>query len=67
MLSPERSLAFAASHLGTMRLFALWGVLDVLVFLLAKRNKIKSIWVYMTIFLTITVLGFYMPAIIDFL
>ena len=63
----ERRLVFAASHLGNIRIFALWGVLDALVYLLSQGNRLKSMIVYFTIFATITVFAFYSPAIIDFL
>lgn len=66
-LGLEKRFAFAAAHLGNIRVFALWGILDALVYLLAKNNRMKTIAVYMTIFLTITVIGFYLPTIIDFL
>jgi hypothetical protein len=67
MSAISKRIAFAVSHLGNVRIFALWGVLDALVYLLAKGNRIKSIIVYLAIFLTITVLGFYTPEMIDFL
>lgn len=63
----ERRLAFAASHLGNIRIFALWGVLDALIYMLVKDNRIKSAIIYFTIFISITIIGFYSPMIIDFL
>jgi len=67
MSSVGKRFAFAASHLGNMRIFALWGVLDAFVYLFAKGDRFKSIMVYITIFLTITIVGFYTPEMIDFL
>ena len=57
--------AFIASHLGTIRIFALWGILDLVVYILARNDRIKTMALYMTIFLTITLVGFYIPAIFD--
>jgi hypothetical protein len=62
-----KRLAFAASHLSNIRIFALWGILDALVYLLAKGNRIKSMIVYFTIFITITIVAFHLPEIMDFL
>jgi hypothetical protein len=67
MSGVERRLAFAASNLGTIRIFALWGVLDALVYFIAKGDRIKTTIMYLSIFLTITLVGFYAPNIIDFL
>jgi len=63
----ERRLAFAASHLGNIRIFALWGVLDALIYILVKDNRLKSMIIYFTIFVIITFVGFYSPVLIDFL
>jgi hypothetical protein len=62
-----KHIAFAASHIGNIRVFALWGILDALVYIIAKDSRIKSIAIYITIFITITVLAFYMPGIMEYL
>jgi hypothetical protein len=62
-----KHIAFAASHIGNIRVFALWGILDALVYLIAKDSRIKSIAIYLIIFITITVLAFYMPSIMEYL
>ena len=67
MSAAGKRLAFAASHLSNIRIFALWGVLDALVYLLAKGNRLKSMIVYLSIFLTITIVAYNLPEIIDFL
>ena len=67
MSAVTKRLAFAASHLGNIRIFALWGVLDALVYLIAKGDRLNSMIVYFTIFVTITIVAFHLPEIIDFL
>jgi len=63
----SKHVAFAATHIGNIRVFALWGILDALVNLIAKGDKLKSIYIYITIFITITVLAIYTPSIIKYL
>ena len=63
----QKHLAFAASNIGNIRVFALWGILDALVYLLAKGNRMKTMAIYITIFITITVLAFYTPSIMEHL
>jgi hypothetical protein len=62
-----KNIVFAATILGNIRVFALWGILDALVYLLAKDSRIKSILIYVTIFITLSVLAFYSPSIIEYL
>lgn len=65
MLGSEHQIKFVASHLTNIRMFALWGLLDALIYFLAKGHKLKSAILYLTIFLTITIAAIYSPFILD--
>jgi hypothetical protein len=60
-----KSISFAATLVGNIRVFALWGILDVIVYLMAKDCRIKSMFIYLSIFITLTVLAFYLPSIME--
>lgn len=55
------------SHLGILRIFALWGILDALIILLAKNDRVLEILIYSFIFVVLTFLGLSYPGIIDFI
>jgi hypothetical protein len=63
----ERWIHYTLSHLGIIRFFVLWGILESLVFLLTKGDRLKSMVIYLGIFVIITILAMYSPAIIEYL
>jgi hypothetical protein len=63
----EKRIHFTMSHLGIIRLFVLWGILESLVFLLTKGDRLKSMSIYLGIFFVITIAAIYSPSIIDYL
>lgn len=62
-----KSIAYIATLLGNIRVFALWGILDIIVYQIAKGCRIKSMLVYLIIFFILTGLAFYSPSIMEFL
>jgi hypothetical protein len=62
-----KSVAVVATLVGNIRIFALWGILDAIVYQIAKGCRIKSMLIYLSIFFALTVLAFYSPAIMEYL
>lgn len=63
----EKQIHFTLSHLGIIRLFVVWGILEAAVFLLTKGDRLKSLSVYLAIFFVITLAAYVAPEVIDFL
>jgi len=63
----EKHINFTMSHLGIIRWFVIWGILETCVFLFTKGDRIKSLSVYLAIFFIITFAAYISPKIIDFL
>ena len=56
---------FIYAHLGIIRLFAIWGILDAIVYLIVKDDRVKSVMIYSLIFLVLTLYGLTTPEVID--
>lgn len=63
----ERRDKLILSHLGILRLFALWGILDAIIILIVKNDRLLEILIYSFIFVVLTYLGLLYPGIIDFM
>jgi hypothetical protein len=57
---------FTTYHLGIIRVFAIWGILDSLIYLLAKDNRLRSITIYVVIFVCLTIYGLSYPDALEF-
>ena len=64
-LDKERS--YIISHLGILKFFAIWGILESVIFLLTKGNKYKEIIIHISIFIIISIIAFLYPDITDHL
>jgi hypothetical protein len=56
---------FIYSHLGIIRLFAIWGILEAIVYLIVKDDRVQSVMIYSLIFLVLTLYGLTTPEVID--
>lgn len=64
-LDKERS--YIISHLGIIKFFAIWGILESLIFLLTNGDKRKEIVIHTSIFIIISIIAFLCPEITDLL
>jgi hypothetical protein len=62
----DKQLQFAMSHLGIIRLFVFWGILESLIFLLTKGDRLKSLTIYLAIFIVLTLIAYSSPNLIEF-
>jgi len=65
--SAEKQINFTMSHLGIIRMFVVWGILESLIFLFTRGDRVKSLSVYLAIFFIITFAAYNSPDVIDFL
>lgn len=64
-LDKERS--YIISHLSIIKFFAIWGILESLIFLLTNGDKRKEIVIHTSIFIIISIIAFLCPEITDLL
>ncbi len=64
-LDKERS--YLISHLGIIKFFAIWGILESFIFLLTNGDKRKEIVIHISIFIIISIIAFMCPDITDHL
>lgn len=58
---------YTLSHLGILRFFVIWSILESLVFLLTKGDRLKSMSIYLGIFFLMTFATMYVPSIVEYL
>lgn len=63
----EKKINFTISHLGIIRMFAMWGILDAIINIYTQENHSKSLIIYIIIFVIITSTAYIYPKIINFL
>lgn len=56
---------FIYSHMGILRVFAIWGILDALIFLLVKDDRLQALSIYSLLFIVLTIYGLTSPGILD--
>ena len=64
-LDKERS--YIVSHLSIIKFFAIWGILESIIFLLTKGDKIKEIIIHISIFICISIIAYIYPELTDLL
>ena len=64
-LDKERS--YIISHLGIIKFFAIWGILESLIYLITKGDKVKEIMIHVTVFIVISIIAYLYPDILDLL
>jgi hypothetical protein len=63
----EKKINFTISHLGTIRMFAMWGILDAIINIYTQENHSKSLIIYIILFTIITSAAYIYPNMITFL
>jgi hypothetical protein len=58
---------FMMSNFYILRTFALWGILDSLVFILFKGDRFKALIIFVLIFTIMSIYGIVNPGIVDFI
>jgi uncharacterized membrane protein YkgB len=54
---------YLLSHLGIIKFFAAWGILESILFLITKGDKYKEIVIHMGIFIIISLIAYLYPSI----
>lgn len=58
---------FMMSNFYILRTFALWGILDSLVYILFKGDRFKGLLIFVLIFTIMSIYGIVNPGIVDFI
>ena len=63
----QKKVEYTLRHLGILRYFVIWGILESVVFIFTKGDRFKSLTIYLTSFLLLSVIAYVYPTMIDFL
>lgn len=63
----QKKVEYTLSHLGILRYFVIWGILESVVYLFTKGDRFKSLTIYLASFLMLTIIAYMYPTMIDFL
>lgn len=65
-MGPDSNLRmdYVMSHLGVIRYFVLWGILESIVYIFTKGNRYKCLTIYMAIFFAISITVYIFPSLI---
>jgi hypothetical protein len=64
-LDKERS--YIISHLGIIKFFAIWGILESFIYLLTNGDRYKEIIIHMSVFIIISIIAYMYPDLTDHL
>jgi hypothetical protein len=67
MSDKKESEKFTFSHLGIIRLFAIWGLLDALIYYITNGDRYKELVIHMVVFLLIYIIAWKYPVLIKYL
>jgi len=67
MSEKEESEKFTFSHLGIIRLFAIWGLLDVIIFYMTNGDRNKEMIIHVIVFILINIIAWKYPMLIKYL
>uniref|UniRef100_A0A6C0H293 Uncharacterized protein n=1 Tax=viral metagenome TaxID=1070528 RepID=A0A6C0H293_9ZZZZ len=67
MNDKKESEKFTFSHLGIIRLFAIWGLLDALIYYITNGDRYKELVIHMVVFLLIYIIAWKYPVLIKYL
>jgi hypothetical protein len=67
MNDKKESEKFTFSHLGIIRLFAIWGLLDALIYFVTNGDRYKELVIHMVVFLLIYIIAWKYPVLIKYL
>ena len=63
----DKNTSYLFSHLGIIKLFAIWGILETVVFIVTKGDQFKALSIYMTLLIIITIIAIAYPNISEHL
>lgn len=58
---------YTLSHLGIIRLFVIWGILEILIFYITNGDRFKELIFHIVVFVLINIIAFYFPELIIYL
>jgi len=61
----DKTNSYLISHVGIIKFFAIWGILESVIFLVTKGDKFKEIMIHITVFVLITVIAYAFPELTD--
>lgn len=67
MTDKEESEKFTFSHLGIIRLFAIWGLLDIIIHYITKGDRYKELVIHVIVFICISIIAWKYPWLIKYL
>lgn len=57
----DKTNTYIISHVGIIKFFAIWGILESVIFLVTKGDKIKEIVIHLTVFILISIVALAFP------
>ena len=67
MLDEAKHFKFIMSNFYILRTFALWGILDSLIYILVREDRLKTLLIFVLIFTIMSIYGIVNPGIVDFI
>ena len=67
MNDKEESTKFTFSHLGIIRLFAIWGLLDIIIHYSTNGDRYKELIIHVIVFIFISIIAWKYPWLIKYL
>ena len=57
----DKTNTYIISHVGIIKFFAIWGILESVIFLVTKGDKFKEIVIHLTVFILISIVALAFP------
>lgn len=58
---------YTVSHLGIIRLFAIWGLLEAIIYYITNGDRKKELYIHIILFIIINVIAFKYRYLIEYL
>lgn len=63
----DESEKYTLSHLGIIRLFAIWGLLEAIIYYISNGDKFKEVIIHIIVFMFINYIAYRYPKLIKYL
>jgi hypothetical protein len=63
----DESEKYTLSHLGILRLFAIWGLLEAIIYYISNGDKFKEVIIHIVVFMLINYIAYRYPRLIKYL
>jgi hypothetical protein len=63
----DESEKYTLSHLGILRLFAIWGLLEAIIYYISNGDKFKEVIIHIVVFMLINYIAYRYPKLIKYL